>query len=230
LTHIQEYIYLTMPDKKFKPSPYNYCDYRCERCDEKENCRVYKDNSERVLQHYLKGEDPYDPEVFLNDLHDIFAKTKDVVMDMANKQGIEINKISQKEVDQVNPEEYTIYCIAHEYLKEASGFIKEVEKSGIPASLKEDFSDLIWYHTLIAAKSGRLVSGFIDDFLEDEIQDIEEKGTLRVINKGIDLSKKALQSMLTELPDHLPRIADLMALLKKLEEIIKNDIRQKVTG
>jgi hypothetical protein len=218
-----------MPDKKFKPSPYNYCDYRCERCDEKENCRVYKDNSERVLQHYLKGEDPYDPEVFLNDLHDIFAKTKDVVMDMANKQGIEINRISQEEVDQVNPEEYTIYCIAHEYLKDAGDFIKEVEKSGIPASLKEDFSDLIWYHTLIAAKSGRLVSGFIDDFLEDEIQDIEEKGTLQVINKGIDLSKKALQSMLSELPDHLPRIADLMALLKKLEDIIRTNIRQKVT-
>ncbi|MGB3341241.1 MAG: hypothetical protein WBB37_07145 [bacterium] len=218
-----------MPDKKYKPSPYNYCDYRCERCDEKENCRVYKDNSERVLQHYLKGEDPYDPDVFLSDLHDIFAKTKDMVMDMANKQGIEINKTSQEEVDQIDPGEYTIYCIAHEYFKEASGFIKELEKSGIPVSLKEDFSNLIWYHTLIAAKSGRLVSGFIDDFLEDEIQDIEEKGTLQVINKGIDLSKKALQSMLNELPDHLPRIADLMALLKKLEDIIKTDIRQKVT-
>jgi hypothetical protein len=219
-----------MLDKKFKPSPYNYCDYRCERCDEKENCRVYKDNSERVLQHYLKGEDPYDPEVFLNDLHDIFAKTKDMVMGMADKQGIDMSEIPQEELPKVNPEEYTIYCIAHEYFKEAGSFVKDLEKSGIPASLEEDFSDLIWYHTLIAAKSGRLVSGFIDDFLEDEIQDIEEKGTLQVINKGIEISKKALENMLNELPDELPRIADLMALLKKLEEIIRTDIRQKVTG
>jgi len=219
-----------MPDEKYKPSPYNYCDYRCERCDEKENCRVYKDNSERVLQHYLKGEDPYDPQVFLNDLHDIFAKTKDMVMDMAEKQGIDISEASHEEVPEVNPEEYTIYCIAHEYFKEANSFLKNLEKSGIPSSLEEEFSDLIWYHTLIAAKTGRLVSGFIDDFMEDEIHDLEEKGTLRVINKGIDLSKKALERMLNELPDKLPRIADLMALLKRLEEIIKTDIRQKVTG
>jgi hypothetical protein len=217
-----------MPDKKYKPSPYNYCDYRCERCDEKDNCRVYKDNEERVLQHYLKGENPDDPEVFLNDLHNIFAKTKSMIKDMAKKQGIEIDVSPDEQVPEVNPEEYTIYCIAHEYFKEASSFIKELQTSGIPNSIEEDVSDLVWYHTLIAAKSGRLVSGFIDDFFDDEVQEVEEKGTLKVINKGIDLSKKALQNMLNELPDHLPQIADLMALLKRLEDIIKTDIRQKV--
>lgn len=217
-----------MPDKKFKSSPYNYCDYRCERCDEKDNCRVYKDNEERALQHYLKGEDPYDPEVFLKDLHNIFAKTKNMVKDMAKKQGIDIDVSPDEQVPEVNPEEYTIYCIAHEYFKEASSFIKELQTSGIPNSMEEDFSDLVWYHTLIAAKSGRLVSGFIDDFFDDEVQEVEEKGTLKVINKGIDLSKKALQNMLNELPDHLLQIADLMALLKRLEDIIKTDIRQKV--
>lgn len=217
-----------MPDKKFKSSPYNYCDYRCECCNEKDNCRVYKDNEERVLQHYLKGEDPYDPEIFLSDLHNIFAKTKSIIKDMAKKQGTDIDVSSDEEVPDVNLEEYTIYCIAHEYFKEASSFIKELQASGIPNSIKEDFSDLIWYHTLIAAKSGRLVSGFIDDFFDDEVQEVEEKGTLKVIAKGIDLSKKALQNMLNELPDYLSQIADLMALLKRLEDIIKTDIRQKV--
>ena len=218
-----------MSEKKYKPAPYNYCDYRCERCDEKENCRVYKDNSERVMEHYLKGEDPYDPEVFLNDLHDIFAKTKEMIMDMAEKEGIDLDEGMQEERPQVNPEEYTIFCLAHEYSREANSFIKKLEQSGIPSSVEEDFSDLVWYHTLIAAKSGRLVSGFIDDFLESDIQDMEEKGTLKVINKGIDLSKKALNNMLNELPEELNRIADLLALLKRLEEIIKTNIRQKVT-
>lgn len=217
-----------MSDKKYRPSPYNYCDYRCELCDEKDHCRVYKDNEERVLQHYLKGEDPYDPEVFLKDLHNVFAETKSMIKDMAKKQGIEIDVSPDEQGPDVNPEEYTIYCIAHEYFKEASSFIKELQTSGIPNSIEENFSDLVWYHTLIAAKSGRLVSGFIDDFFDDEVQEVEEKGTLKVINKGIDLSKKALQNMLNELPDHLPQIADLMALLKRLEDIIKTDIRQKI--
>lgn len=217
-----------MSDRKFKPSPYNYCDYRCERCEEKENCRVYKDNSERILQHHLKGEDPNDPKIFMKDLQDIFARTKKMFADMAEKQGVDLNQATEGEVPDINPEEYVIYCIAHEYFRETSDFIKELEKSGIPNSLEEDFSDLIWYHTLIAAKAGRLVSGFIDDFFKDEIKDIEEKGTLQVISKGIKLSKKALENMLNELPDQVPRIADLMALLRRLEKIIENDIHEKV--
>jgi hypothetical protein len=219
-----------MSDKENKPAPYNYCDYRCEQCEEKDNCRVYKDNAERVLQHYLKGEDPYAPEVFLNDLKDIFAKTKDMVMELAEKDGIDISAVDQEQMPDPDPNEYTIYCLAHEYFKEAGSFVKELERTGVPEVLEQDLADLIWYHTLIAAKSGRLVSGFIDDFIEPDIQDIEEKGTIQVINKGIDRSKKALENMLNELPDQLPAIADLMALLKRLEAIIKTDIRQKISG
>ncbi len=93
--------------------------------------------------------------------------------------------------------------------------------------MREDFQDLVWYHTLITAKSGRLVSGFIDDF-DEEVQQAEEEGTLKVINKGITLSKNALQNMLNELPDHLYTIAHLIELLKTLEQQIQTDIHEKV--
>ncbi len=219
-----------MSDKMYEPSPFNYCDYRCERCDERENCRVYKENQERVLEHYLRGEDPYDSEIFLSDLKEIFAKTKEMIKDMAEKQGIVIEETPEKEVPEVNPEEYVIYRLAHEYYQQANSFIKQLEKEVLPETVKEDYSDLVWYHTLIAAKSGRLVSGFIDDFFDEEIQKIEEEGTLKVINKGIRLSKNALQNMLNELPAHLYTIADLMDLLKRLERQVETDIRQKVVG
>ena len=219
-----------MSGKKFKPSPFNYCDYRCEKCDEKENCRVYKENQERVLNHYLKGEDPYDSEVFMNDLKEIFAKTKDMIKDMAEERGINTEELRDAEVPEIEPEEYVIYRLAYVYYQQANAFIKELEKSGIPESIKEDYADLVWYHTLIAAKSGRLVSGFIDDFFDEEIQQIEEEGTLKVINKGIQLSKNALENMLNELPDYFYTIADLLDVLKNLEKQIGTDIRQKVAG
>ena len=88
---------------------------------------------------------------------------------------------------------------------------------------------MVWYHTLIAAKAGRLVSGFIDDF-DEEIQKLEEDGTLNVINKGINLSKNALEKLLNELPNHFHTIVDLTSLLKKLETQIQTDIRQKVAA
>lgn len=216
------------PDKKFKPPPFNYCDYRCDRCEHKENCRVYKDDQERLLDHYIKGENPYDPKIFLNDLKEIFAKTKNMIKEMAEKEGINIGELPDEEVPEVNPKEYVIYRLAHQYFKETNSFVKELEKTGIPATIEEDFADLMWYHTLIAAKAGRLVSGFIDDFLDEEVQKVEEDGTLKVINKGINLSKKALQNMLNELPDHFYTIADLMDLLKRLEKQIQTDIHQKV--
>jgi hypothetical protein len=213
---------------KYKPPPFNYCDYRCERCDEQQHCRVYKDNAERVLNHYTRGENPYDPQIFFNDLKGIFAKTNNMIKDMAAKRGINFENISAEDVPEVNPEEYLIYQLAYEYFQETNRFIKELQNMGVPENIEEDFHDLVWYHTLIAAKTGRLVSGFIDDFLDEEVQKIEEDGTLRVINKGINCSKGALGEMLHELPDHLSAITDLIGLLKKLEEQIKTDIRKKV--
>jgi len=217
-----------MGEGKYKPPPFNYCDYRCDRCEHKDTCKVYKDDQERLLDHYVKGEDPYKPEVFMQDLHEIFKKTKDMIMEMAEKEGVDLDDMPDEEPPRVNPEEYAIYRLAYSYTREAHSFIKELEKVGVPETLQEDYSDLVWHHTLIAAKTGRLVSGFIDDFLDEEIRKVEEEGTLGVIRKSINLSKNALQNMLNELPDHLYTIADLMDLLKRLEKQIQIDIRQKV--
>ncbi|UCF70770.1 MAG: hypothetical protein JSW49_00390 [candidate division WOR-3 bacterium] len=213
---------------QFKPAPFNYCDYRCDQCDEQANCRVFKDDQERLLDHYRKGEDPYDPHVFMNDLKEIFGRTEKMIRKIAEEQGIDLDDTDKEEMPEVDPDEYVIYRLAYQYFKEASVFIKELEKTGIPDGLKPEFDDLVWYHTLIAAKAGRLVSGFIDDLFEEEINRMEEEGTVAVIRKGIELSRRALENMLSELPDCLLSIARLMEMLKGIERQIEMDIRRKV--
>ena len=212
----------------FKPPPFNYCDYRCDRCDKRETCRVYKDDQERLLDHYRKGEDPYDPNIFMNDLKEIFTKTEKMIRKIAQEQGIDLDEANAEEMPEVNPDEYVIYRLAYQYFKEANALVKELEHSGIPENLHQDFDDFVWYHTLIAAKAGRLVSGFIDDYLDEEVTKLEEDGTIGVIRKGINLSKQALENMLSELPDHLYAIADLTDLLRRIEKQLEEDIRQKV--
>lgn len=214
--------------ESFKPPPFNYCDYRCDRCDEREKCRVYKDDQERLLDHYRKGEDPYDPNIFMNDLKEIFTKTEKMIRKIAQEQGIDLDEASAEEMPEVNPDEYVIYRLAYQYFKEANALVKELEHSGIPDGLQQDYDDFVWYHTLIAAKTGRLVSGFIDDYLDEEVTKLEEDGTIGVIRKGISLSKEALENMLNELPDHLYTIADLTDLLRRMEKQLEEDIRQKV--
>jgi hypothetical protein len=212
----------------YTPPPFNYCDYRCDRCDKQENCRVFKDDQERLLDHYRKGEDPYDPKVFMDDLKEIFHKTEKMIRKMAEEQGIDIDEATDIEMPEINPEDYRIYRLAYSYFKDASALVKILEKTGIPETIRPDFDDFVWYHTLIAAKTGRLVSGFIDDFLDEELTRVEEEGTIGVIRKGIVFSRDALKNMLNELPDHLYTIADLLDMLKRIEKQLEIDIRQKV--
>ncbi len=212
----------------YKPSPFNYCDYRCDRCEERDNCRVYKDDQDRLLDHYRKGEDPYDPKVFMEDLHRIFRKTDKMIRKMAKEQGIDLDETTDMEIPEINPDDYVIYRLAYNYFREANVLVKMLEKTGIPETIQPDYDDFVWYHTLIAAKTGRLVSGFIDDFLDEELTRVEEEGTMRVIRKGITLSRDALQNMMNELPDHFYTIADLLDALKRIEKQLELDIRQKV--
>lgn len=212
----------------YKPPPFNYCDYRCDRCDKQENCRVFKDDQERLLDHYRKGEDPHDPKIFMNDLKEIFGKTEKMIRKMAKEQGIDLDETTDEEMPEINPEEYMIYRLAYSYFEDASALVKILEKTGVPETIQPDFDDFVWYHTLIAAKAGRLVSGFMDDFLDEELTRVEEEGTIGVIRKGIQLSKDALENMLNELPDHFHTIAELMEVLKRVEKQLEVDIRQKV--
>lgn len=180
------------------------------------------------MEHYRKGEDPYDPKVFMNDLKEIFSRTEKMIRKIAEEQGIELEETDAEEMPEVTPEEYVVYRLAYQYFKEAGVFIKELENAGVPEGIRTDYDDLVWYHTLIAAKAGRLVSGFVDDFLEEDINRIEEEGTVGVIRKGVDLSKRALENMLGELPDRLHAIAGLMEMLRRIERQLEMDIRQKV--
>lgn len=213
---------------KFKLGPYNYCDYRCVRCEEKDNCRVYKENEERLLQHYLRGEDPNDPQIFINDLKDIFEKTKEILRKSAEEQGIDADESPEEKIQEIDPHSYAIYNYAYEYYVQAKKLVKKIENTKIPDAIKDDFEDFTWYHTLLVAKTGRLVSGFDNNFFDEDVRKIEEEGTIQVINKSVTLSKKALGNILNELPDDFQQIVNLLDLLKQIEKQLKTDIRAKI--
>lgn len=192
---------------------------------------MYKDDKERVLEHYTQGEDPHDPKIFFNDLKEIFENTEKMIREIAKKEGISLDEMQDGEVQEykpVDPKEYVIYRYAQQYCRDAHALIEGLEKTEISDAIAEDWGDFVWYHTLIPAKVARLVSGFGNDFLDEESRKMEETGTLQVIRKGLALSQQALKNMLNELPDEFYDIADLLELLSRLEKQIDADIHQKV--
>jgi len=215
-------------EEKYTPSPFSYCDYRCDRCEHQETCKVFRDEQERLLEHYIKGEDPHDPEIFMNDMKDIFNQTHQMILNIAQEEGFDLDSMEEVEVLRVDPKKYVLYCLIREYSNEAHVFLKQLRQEGITEESEEAYDDLMWYHTLIIAKAGRLVSTFEDGLRDEEMQDREEKGTLSVIDKCIRVSRSALEIMLSELPEHLETIAHLLDLLKRVEKQVSKDIHQKV--
>jgi hypothetical protein len=216
--------------KRSRTSPFNYCDYRCERCAEQENCRVYKDDRDRLLEHYVKGEDPYDPKVFADDMKEIFEKTSKMISKMAEAENIDLCAIPDENVPKIEPDSYILYHLAHQYCMDAHALVKKKRHEGIPQCIEEEWGDFVWYHTLLPAKTARLVSGFVHDDLDEEWHKAEEDGTVSVIIKSVDLSRQALQVMLNELPDDLNDIADLLELLSRFDKQLQTDMRQKIGG
>jgi len=213
---------------KYTPSPFSFCDYRCDRCEFQDTCKVYKDEQERLLEHYVKGEDPHDPDVFMNDMKDIFDQTKQMILGFAQKEGFDLDNTDDVEVPHIDPNEYKLYRLVRAYADEAHVFLKLLQREGISDEIEEAYDDLMWYHTLIVAKTGRLVSTFEDDARDAEMQAMEETGTLRVIEKCIRISRAGLETMLRELPEYLQDVAELISMLNRVEEQIDKDIRQKV--
>jgi len=207
---------------KFKPGPYNYCDYRCEKCDNQQICRVYKEQEERNVRHYINNKDPNDIKIILSDLKEIFEKTKSLLQEDARKYGVNLDEMPLEDEPEKNPYDFPVYCIANEYYQKSKVLIKDVEKIGLPKSACEDFETLIWYHTLILAKTYRLISN-TENADDEDLQQIEKQGTIAVINKGIMLSKAALKNLLNDLPDHLHTILELLQIIDRLETCLRVD-------
>lgn len=213
-------------DEPVKSAPYNYCDYRCDRCGERLNCRVFREEQARLQEHHDRGEDPYDPEIFMADLKRIFQQTEAMIKHAAELEGHPTEDEPAEPVRD-RPDEYVLYRQSIEYSRQARAFIRQIEAEGLPDQCREAFSDVVWYHTLIAAKAGRLVSGFIDNLRDAGSQRQEEEGTLAVLRKSIDLSRRGLEFIKQEHPGYSHVIEDLLGMLDRIEKTIQTGIRQK---
>ncbi len=208
-------------------TPYNYCDYRCERCDQRLSCRVFREEQARLQDHYDRGEDPYDPEIFMNDLRQVFQQTEAMIVHAAEQESIKLENNHKTTIGE-EPEQYVLYRQAFEYYRQTNALIRLIESGHLPDQIREAFADVVWYHTLIAAKAGRLISGFIDHHHDEEFQTKEEKGTLGVIRKSILLSRQGLERIKIALPEHTHLIKELLTMLDQIEQTIQTDMRRKV--
>jgi hypothetical protein len=84
-------------DSRFIAGIYNYCDRWCERCRFTDRCRVYAREREQTERHLLRGEDPDDPAVMLQDAVDSLGESARMLVQMAAERGVDLEDVPPPE-------------------------------------------------------------------------------------------------------------------------------------
>lgn len=121
-------------DPRFIPGIYNYCDRWCERCPMTSRCLLY-------AQEEAAGNIPahdMDEETLAKKLHETFAQTKQMILEIAAEQGIDLSKIDDDpEVDKIverrkkvgdRAQEKELAKAGMKYIKMADAFFKKGKK------------------------------------------------------------------------------------------------------
>lgn len=80
-------------DSPFIAGIYNYCDRWCERCLFTDRCEVYAREQRQWERHLLRGEDPDDPKVFMQDLNETLDETAQMLEQIAAEEGIDLESL-----------------------------------------------------------------------------------------------------------------------------------------
>jgi len=207
---------------KYNPPPFNYCDYRCERCDKKDECTLYKRDAKRQLERILKGEDPYDMDVVLEDVDLAFQEAMNFAREFAKKEGIDLDAaLSNHDSEDEKKREkklrrHPFYLTAWKFYNCAREFLNNIEeKILVTPEIKEYIDDLVWYHTLIPAKTYRALSIYNRS---DSVEIEDSVNTVELILNVISKCRHSIDRLCYYRPKAKPHIQPLSKTLNTLEK------------
>ncbi|MBM3240957.1 hypothetical protein FJZ31_32140 [Candidatus Poribacteria bacterium] len=182
-------------EERFIPGIYNYCDRWCERCSMTQRCLLYYQDSRREAEHLAKGEDPHAWNIVLQDLHESFQETLEMLRKHAEEEGIDLDAIDiESEFTSLqgkpvskspDPSDHPLHIKAHKYAMDTHKFLGKLhnvineEIDNINAGnvlaenieeIKECFEVIAWYHIQIAVKIQRALCGKMEAELEEEYE------------------------------------------------------------
>jgi hypothetical protein len=202
-----------MIEEEFPYRPYNYCDYRCEKCGFNSECPVFK----KELQ--AKQEGQHWTEVLKNSFRD----TKDMLLDKMKEMGLEITT-DDEEVEKYEEEHRKMeeevekkpaLRLAYDYMSKTLDFLEKCPSWGIIISgLWESGEDLGSYCTLIPVKLHRTLMSLYEFVAEeDDFHLVDAFLTSRVVYKALHKSMAALEQIkktMTEVPEELLELERLL--------------------
>jgi hypothetical protein len=240
-------IFRLAKNPRFISGIYNYCDRWCERCPFTSRCLTYAidagDNDDPTTRDLNN-------EAFWNKLQSIFKQTAEMIKELAEEMGIDLNSLDIESVsDDISlrrekAHAHEIVIAARNYAKmvdnwfESEGSLSEQKQDELSTLLKigldenglhaeaagiQDAVEVIrWYQHQIEVKLRRaLTHDDLFDEEEDAILQNDANGSVKVALLGMDRSIGAWGKLQGHFPEKTDSILDILLNLDRLRRRTK---------
>lgn len=211
-------------NEEISVSPYNYCDYWCEKCDEKirEKCLVYN----KELEAAEEGKSTL--EVVSESMEQAF----NMIHQFMRENDIDMSQIIE-EADEEDPfekihrevKEKPLVKLCRDYLDKAEAFLKDYREHYLtPPVLADAFANLGWYRTLLPVKMERTLQSLYEfAAMEDEFALQDAYLTSMVVNKALNKSSTAVNELKKNLVDYQDVLTEVEDLLLNIRKEFKHE-------
>ncbi len=183
-----------MKGRDLKISPYNACDYRCERCLETDICKVYQMLQKEAGLGKINGLDENEMSIMLEGVKESLQETEKMLSKMADEMGINLKEIQDiKDISNEELRRDPLYEDTHEFTMQTHNFLKNIEPQ-MNANTREYFDDIMWHHAVVLAKAFRALSSE-HDLIEDAVN------SAAVAIKSLTICIMAFEYIASRCPD-----------------------------
>jgi hypothetical protein len=223
------------------PGIYNYCDRWCERCSFTSRCLVFateqEDNDENPAHRDITNEQ------FWQRLSLIFKETKEMILEWANEEGIDLENIDEDEIawsekQHDDAERHPLAVSGKRYADEVRKWFAEYYQTLESSDVESDETDeeqadqvrdatevLFWYQYQIAVKTIRALwsRSTESDEWTGESDSKDSDGSAKVALVGLDRSIAAWRLMQLSLPERSELIVPLILHLERLRNATEKE-------
>jgi hypothetical protein len=225
------------------PGIHNYCDRWCERCSLSSRCALFAEESEtKEADNKESGNQAFWERLTIN-----FTKAQDMLVQAAERQGIDLNEIA-KSMEAVKAQEtfvreksldhpLTKLSLAYEesakaWLREQPGMISKLEelKNQLTQAeltlvakntldvIQDCLAVIEWYESFISVKITRALMGRMDVDPDNTSFINDSDGSAKVALLGIDRSIRAWEKLFNILPEQEDEFLTVLGMLTKLKK------------
>ena len=211
--------------------PWNYCDYRCEVCRYQATCTVYHASEAERRLLAIEGKDPDDPAVLVESVAKMLSEVAENLKQDAARFGIDLDEAVKNAPVRDRDRKFgddPLSRQVRDLTLRISKFIRERGPDAQPQAHPRErvdaaWDDLIWYHTLMAAKTARAVGGLDDagDWPVESGMVPDYKVSAGIALKCIHSCREALQTLRPGLPGAEADVDSLIAALDEARELVR---------